>query len=187
MIESVRGHNLFSWEDLNFIFHPGVTLIEGFNFDDNTPEGAGKSAIPNIVCWTLYGKIPKDGKIGQVIREGEKSGWGEVVLLNGTVVHRSRKPNDLYFKPQESEAIRGKDARETQQLIETHIGMTFETFCQAVYFAQNYPNKFITANEVEKGKIISEIQDLGDFTEARKIATKKVGELEITLEKLEDR
>jgi len=172
MFQSINATNFLSWENLQFDVTSGVTLIEGWNYDDETPEGSGKSAIPNALVWCLYGKLPKDAKIDDVIREGQKSCQVTVVLSDGTQVVRKRKPNDLHLidPANPKEKIKGKDAKETQAWIETLLGFSFETFCQSVYFAQNYPKKFVTGTEEEKGKILSELQDLSIFDRARKKA-----------------
>lgn len=163
----IKAKNFMSWKDLEFDVVNGVTLIQGYNHDDDTPEGSGKSAILNSLSWGLYGKIPKDAKVDDVIRKGAKT--CEVkVEFDSFIVVRSRKPNDLYIESAEGEVHKGKDARETQTMIEELVGLSFDTFCQSIYFAQNYPNKFITANQEDKGKILSEIQDLKQFDSARK-------------------
>lgn len=173
MIAGVTLHNLFSYADAEFDFAKGVTSLEGFNYDDDTPEGSGKSAIPNTITWVCFGKLPKDATIDSVIRDTEDSGYGLVRLRNGGEIYRSRNPNDLYFRRvANGPEIRGTDAKETQAWIQDLLGMGFETFCQAVYFAQNGPKKFITASETDKAAILSEIQDLNAFTEARKAAAK---------------
>ena len=172
MIKAVKGYNFQSWEEFNFIIESGVTIINGYNYDDETSEGSGKSAILNALCWCLYGKLPKDVKIDEVIREGEKKG-GVEVLLGDDVVIRSRGPNELKimkFNGEGHDVVKGKDSRETQKLIEEMVGMSFETFCQTVYFAQGYNKKFVTANEEDRGKILSEIQDLSVFDRAYKEA-----------------
>lgn len=166
MIKGVKASSFLSWTSLEFELRSGVTLIDGWNEDDQTPEGSGKSAILNAICWGLYGKIPKDANIDDVIKEGEKTCTVQVVFDNGYVL-RTRSPNELALVINDK-TIRGKDARETQALIEDYVGLTFETFCQTIYFAQNYTKKFITANQEEKGKILSEVQDLGIFDKAGK-------------------
>jgi len=183
MIESVRGKDFLSWEQLDYTIPEGVALIEGFNYDDDTPEGCGKSAILNAICWGIYGRLPKEAKVDDVIRHGAKSCSVEVQLSGDARTFRSRKPNSLYLEV-DGEKIRGKDARETQAKIEEYIGMSFETFCQTVYFAQNYPNKFITANEQDRARVFSEIVDLSVFDEARARAHQKVKLVEIDWAKL---
>lgn len=168
----IRAKNFLSWENLEFEVAKGVTLIQGFNHDDNTPEGSGKSAILNALAWGLFGKIPKDANVDDVIREGASKCEVEIEL-DGFSIYRSRKPNDLCII-QNNKEVRGKDARETQVQIEKLIGMSFDSFCQSIYFAQNYPNKFVTANQENKGKILSEILDLEQFDRARKAANDKL-------------
>lgn len=167
----IRAKNFLSWENLVFQVVNGVTLITGFNHDDGTPEGSGKSAILNALCWGLFGAMPKDANVDEVIREGAK-GCEVTIELPEFSVFRARKPNDLHMVIGEK-IHRGKDARETQKDIEKALGMTFETFCQSIYFAQNYQNKFVTANQEAKGKILSEIQDLEQFDRARDAAAKR--------------
>lgn len=168
MIKSIKARNFLSWADLDLTLESGVTLIDGFNEDDQTPEGSGKSAILNAICWALFGKIPKETNIDDVIKEGEKSCSAEVHFDDCTIVRRTRGPNDLVLICPGVKDTKGKDARETQKNIENYLGLTFETFCQTIYFAQNYTKKFVTANQEEKGKILSEVQDLVIFDKAGK-------------------
>jgi len=177
MFKQIKAKNLFSWADLDYTVVGGVSQISGFNYDDATSEGCGKSSIPNILCWTLYGKIPKDAKIDEVIKDGQSSGWGEVYLVTGHIVIRGRKPNILKIVTPQNTVIQGKDAKETQKLIEDLIGLSFSAFCQTIYFAQNYPEKFISSNESDKAAILSEVLDLKIFDRAR---SKVLTELAIT-------
>lgn len=166
MITEVRAKNFLSWESMEFDLKNGVTLIDGWNEDDQTSEGSGKSAILNAICWGLFGKIPKDANIDDVIKEGEKS-CGVDVVFGDFAIRRTRGPNELALIVG-GQVRKGKDAKETQILIEEFVGLTFETFCQTIYFAQNYTKKFITSNQEEKGKILSEVQDLVIFDKAGK-------------------
>lgn len=179
MFESIKAHNLFSWENLDYEIKKGISQISGFNYDDNTSEGSGKSSVPNTLCWVLYGRIPKDAKIDEVVREGADGGSGSVRLVSGHGVTRSRKPNDVFIIAPDGKVSRGKDAKETQTMINKLIGLDFDSFCQTIYFAQNYPNKFIASNETDKAKILSEVQDLTVFDKGRKRAQEmiKAGEI----------
>jgi DNA repair exonuclease SbcCD ATPase subunit len=167
MITGVSARNFLSWKTLDREIPTGVTLIDGWNEDDQTSEGSGKSGILNAICWTVYGKIPKDANIDDVIKEGERSCAGEVRFSDGSLIRRTRGPNELLMSIG-GKIVKGKDARETQTLIEEFVGLSFETFCQTIYFAQNYTKKFVTSNQEEKGKILSEVQDLTVFDKAGK-------------------
>lgn len=170
MINGVIAKNFQSWENLKFQLSDGVTLIDGWNHDDQTAEGSGKSAILNAVCWGLFGKLPKESKIDDVIKAGQKSAEVKILLNHPIILEivRTRKPNELSLIDVNNKVIKGKDAKETQKMIEEFVGLSFDTFCQTIYFPQNYPKKFVTATQEERGKILSEIQDLNIFDKARK-------------------
>lgn len=167
MITSIKGLNFLSFKDFNVQFTNGVTFIDGWNEDDQTSEGSGKSAILNAICWGYFGKIPKDANIDDIIKNGEKSAGVEIEHDDGIIIRRLRNPNELAIV-KNGQIIKGKDAKETQLLIEEYLSLTFETFCQTIYFAQNYTKKFITSNQEEKGKILSEVQNLSLFDKASK-------------------
>lgn len=168
---------MFSWESLEYEFTSGISLIDGFNHDDQTSEGSGKSSLLNILTWTLYGQTPKKVKIDDVIKNGHKSCTGIITLSNGLQIVRQRNPNRLHIL-ENKQKITGKDAKETQLIINELIGASFEVFCQVAYFSQNGNRQFISANETEKGKILSEIQDLTVFDKARKELTATLKTLE---------
>ncbi len=156
-----------SWKDLNFEVTKGATLVDGWNADDERSEGSGKSSILNAIAWAIFGKLPKDANVDEVIKDDETSCSVALEFNNGDQIIRSRKPNDLYIV-KSGKTIKGKDARETQSFIEEFVGCNFETFCQSVYFAQNYDKKFLSSNQEDKGKILSSIQNLQVFDKARK-------------------
>ena len=188
MLSRIVLNNFLSWGDLDYEFPQGVTLIDGWNEDDQTSEGSGKSSVVNAISWACYGKIPKVTNIDDVIKTGTKSCKVELTFDNGDAIVRSRKPNDLYLE-RAGEVLRGKDAIETKDMIVDYLGISFETFCQTIYFAQNYDKKFITANQEEKANILSEAQDLKVFDKARdeaksmlKIEEQKLAQLQQSYE-----
>lgn len=183
MIKSIHAINFLSWKELSFDIQNGTTLISGFNYDDNRAEGSGKSAIFNALCYGLFGRLPKDTSVDSVIKEGESTCSVYVELNDGTVIERSRKPNDLcMWGLAASEPTRGKDIKDTQKLIEKKLGFTFNTFITVVYFAQNNPNSFIHMSEEEKAKVLSELQDLSQFDKARKQALDNLKTLKQSIE-----
>jgi exonuclease SbcC len=167
VLSKIKAQNFLSWKDLNFTITKGATLVDGWNEDDQRSEGSGKSAILNSICWAIFGKLPKDANVDDVIKDGESSCSVVLEFDNGDLIVRTRKPNDL-FLVKSGMTIKGKDARETQTFIEEYVGCNFETFCQSVYFAQNYDKKFLSSNQEDKGKILSSIQNLQVFDKARK-------------------
>lgn len=181
MIARIFAENFQSWSELDFDLAQGVTNVFGYNHDDGTSEGCGKSAIFNALCWGLFGRLPKDTNVDDVIKEGEKSCTVNIILSDGTTIERTRKPNDLAIFYSNSPALRGKDAKETQKMIEDLIGFSYETFLQSAYFAQNSQIKFLTANEENKAKILSDLADLNIFDSARKKAADIVRDLAVKI------
>ena len=162
----IIAKNFLSWKELEFDITDGVTLIDGWNHDDNTSEGSGKSAVVNALCFGLFGKLPKDAKVDEVIRQGEKSCEINIITPEYTIT-RTRKPNATFMEHKTRGRVIGKDARESQKLIEEELGFSYETFMQGIFSAQDYNKKFITSTQEDKGRILSEIQDLGLFDRAR--------------------
>jgi len=167
VLSNIKATNFLSWKELDFNITKGATLVDGWNEDDQRSEGSGKSAILNAVAWCIFGKLPKEANIDDVIKDGESSCSVVLEFDNGDAIVRTRKPNDLYIM-KAGATVKGKDIRETQTFIEEYIGCNFETFCQSVYFAQNYDKKFLSSNQEDKGKILSSIQNLQIFDKARK-------------------
>ena len=182
MFKRITAENLFSWEKLDYTIPGGISQVTGWNSDDQSSEGSGKSSCFNILSWVLYGKIPKDAKIDDVIRQGQKSGSGVVELKSGQWIYRSRSPNKLQILEVNGTITQGKDAKETQLLINKLIGLDFDSFCQAVYFAQDYPKRFIKANETEKVGVLSDIQNLSVFDQARSATMDRIKASGITLQ-----
>lgn len=179
--------DFLSWEELEFDFPKGVTLIEGFNYDDNSMEGSGKSAILNGLTWTIYGDIPKDVKANQIIREGTKKSEGILNFKSGHSIKRTRTKSGgtLELILPDGQPFLGKDVKETQTYIDELMGMGYDTFLQSVYFAQNHNVKFITSDEKLRVKVLSDIADLTVFDKATKEVTsliKSEKETKLTLE-----
>jgi len=172
MIKSISAKNFQSWDSLKFDLDHNITLIQGYNADDDCNEGSGKSATVNALCWILFGEIPKDIKVDEVVRRGQKGCYGEVTIDHPVYksIVRSRTPNKVYLLTLNDEIITGKDAKETQEMIDNVLGMSFKTFCMSCYFPQNQHDKFISSTPEEKAKILSEILNLQVFDKAYKKA-----------------
>lgn len=188
MLSRIRAKSFLSWEDLNYPIVGGASLIDGWNEDDGRSEGSGKSAILNVISWVAFGKLPKDANVDDVIMDNRDSCECSLEFDDGDSIVRTRNPNQLYIMKQGA-VVKGKDAKETQTMIEEYLGLNFESFCQAVYFAQNYDKKFLTSGQADKGKILSGIQNLKVFdkgvTEAQsliKLEKDTLGKLKIQLQ-----
>lgn len=172
MIKGFEIRNFQSWDLLVFNIDLGITLIQGHNYDDDNDEGAGKSAIPNAICWLAYGEIPKELNVDEVIRRGQKCCSGRLNLDHSLyqAIGRSRNPNLVYLINHNGEKVIGKDAKETQEMIDDVLGLSYKAFIVSCYFSQNPNTKFMPALPARKAEILSEISNLQVFDKAYKKA-----------------
>ncbi len=135
--------------DLN-LADRGLNLIQGVNDDDPSASsnGAGKSSIPDALCWALYGQTAR-GETGDAVvnRTTKKGTMVAVDILDGTTkytVTRCRKhaqgKNGLTLQMQSAagpgcDLSKGTD-RETQVEVERVLGCTYEVFKAAIYAGQ---------------------------------------------------
>jgi DNA repair exonuclease SbcCD ATPase subunit len=174
-IKKVEATNFLSYKKLDYAYSDqGLTLIEGHDQDLGVSTGAGKSAFLDVISFALSGKISKDLASDEIInRQAKKDLMVKLEFEddNGRAcaIHRCRRHsefgNDVLLVVDGHE-IRGKDVRETQKLIEDHIGFNFEVFSKATYFSQFSPvDRFLSASDGDKKNLISEICDLSYYDE----------------------
>lgn len=177
-----RITNFGSYKDFELDFsNQGLVLISG-------PTGSGKSTIPDIAAWIIFGTTSKD-----VNSDGVRS-WGSTEPTIGEIeislqdkvykIHRIRgkaSENDLYFYPIESpEPIRGKNILDTQKLINELVQVDAELYFTTSYFHQfSKADSFFTARPNERREVFEKIVDqkvaieLGDKTSQVRKDTKK--------------
>lgn len=181
-ILSFSARNFGSYAQLDYLAEDqGLTLIHGHT-------GSGKSTFQDIVCWGLYGVTAKGGTVEEVRT------WGNTaptkveicVQVSGKIVtilrfRGTQQQNDLYLF-EGIEKLRGKDATETQKLIDTLLGCDAHLFRTSAYFSEMSPTfSFFTANAKARREILENVANvslatqLGEASsEARKQAKKAV-------------
>jgi DNA repair exonuclease SbcCD ATPase subunit len=129
----------------------GLNLLQGQNDDDPSAasNGAGKSSIPDALCWALYGQTARGESGDAVVNAVAKKDCRVVVhLLDGTIqyaIARHRKhstnKNETHIAGEDLsngmsfDATRGTE-KETQAEIEKILGCSFEVFMAAIYAGQ---------------------------------------------------
>jgi len=129
----------------------GLVLLQGENLDDPSAKsnGAGKSSIPDALCWALYGTTARGITGDAVVNKVAKKNCKVVVDIEDGDdryrIMRFRKDKHdknavLVYKGTEpgTEAIdlsKGTD-RETQEVINTIIGSSEDVFRSSVYAGQ---------------------------------------------------
>lgn len=171
-LKRVKANNFWSFSELELDFEDlGLCLIEGINHDEGGSNGSGKSAIFNSVVFGIFGELPKKIKVDEVVNESSaKNCLVEVELQDGPtnyLIVRGRKPNTLNFFVN-GEKVSDIDLSDTQKMIETKLGLSFDVFVNSVYIAQN-SNNFLLLSDVQKRGILTDIMNLNVFDKALKI------------------
>ena len=171
-IINAKGENFLSYKEFNYDYTAqGLTLIEGYDEDLDVNTGAGKSTFLDIICYGLFGATSKKLKADDVINWHSKKNLSVQLTFEDSgqryVVHRYRKhkehENDFYIE-YNGEKMRGKDARETQKMLEEIIGLSMEIFTKSVYFGQfDEVDKFLSATDKQKKELIGTICDLSSY------------------------
>ncbi len=164
--------------ELDFSNYGNIVLVRGSNFDvvdsDSrvASNGVGKSSIPEIIVYTLFGKTIKHPKkvnhkdvINNQIGKGLKTEvrWGNFRAV------RTRKPDSLRLW--ESAEGTWDDSTEislggqpaTQKLLEDKLGLNYETFVNVVVFTDNNTGSFLECDAASKREIVENLLSLDKY------------------------
>lgn len=158
--------NFGSYKELSINFaNIGLGLIFG-------RTGSGKSTIPDLPCWIMFGQTAKDGAVDEVrswTSPGEPTtGALEIETSAGliTVVRTRGKSseNDLYWlEDGQEQPKRGKDLVETQKLLNKRLGVDAELYLSAAYFSEFSPTStFFLAKAKDRRAVFERVANL-DF------------------------
>ena len=169
--------------EFNFNKYNNIVLIRGDNLDVKDIEGQedkiasngiGKSSIPEIIIYTLFGKTIKNPKkishkniINNQIGKNLKT---EVVIGDYKIV-RTRKPDSLRIwedknnKWEKETEITLGGIPATQKLIEERIGLNYETFVNILVFTDNNTGSFLECDASNKRQIVENLLSLEKYRE----------------------
>jgi len=169
-IIKVHAENFLSYEGFDLDINQGLCLISGYNQDDKTANGAGKTTLLDSIAFGLFGQLPRQIKVDEVINIQNKDKQCKVQITledSGRIfdIYRARNPNIILLTVNGQE-IKAKDAKEMQKLIEYKLGITYQIFVNSVYFYQNALSHFVSATDNEKKDILTELLDLDSFDRA---------------------
>ena len=185
-IKNVKIHNILSIKDIDLDFgDSGLILVDGWNKDDNTANGAGKTAIFNALSYAIYSKFPRKVTISKFLRRGTKSGSVEATIeaTNGDIwiVERQRPSGVKYYKNDQEQDI-------TQSGFEDAIGLTYSQFLIVMYTAQTGGEKLISLNDSDTKDFFLQLMNLEKFNVHKKevdAQTKVIKERIVEIEKLQ--
>jgi DNA repair exonuclease SbcCD ATPase subunit len=144
-----------------------LTLVLGENLDlggDGSRNGTGKTTIINALSYALYGQALTNIRRDNLINKTNSKNM--LVSLEFSVngqdyrVERGRKPNvlRLYVNSEEKQAADDAqgDSRETQDAIESVLGMTHDMFRHVVAL-NTYTEPFLSLKANEQRVIIEQL------------------------------
>jgi DNA repair exonuclease SbcCD ATPase subunit len=154
-----------------------IVLVKGFNMDvsdesKTASNGSGKSSIPEILVYTLFGKTikhPKKINHKDVVNNQTGKDLKTEVRWGDFRVVRTRKPETL--RMWESKEGIWNDATEitlggmpaTQKLIEEKLGLNYETFVNVVVFTDNNAGSFLECDAANKRDIVENLLSLEKY------------------------
>jgi DNA repair exonuclease SbcCD ATPase subunit len=164
--------------ELNFKDYGNIVLVKGSNFDvvDNesrvASNGVGKSSIPEIIVYTLFGKTikhPKKVNHGDVINNQTGKNLKTEVRWGNFRAVRTRKPDSLRLWESENNvwddtteiSLGGQPA--TQKLLEEKLGLNYETFVNVVMFTDNNAGSFLECDASSKREIVENLLSLDKY------------------------
>ncbi len=162
--------NFGSYDTLEFNFkEQGLALIQG-------PTGSGKSTLLDAPTWALFGITAKDGAADDIRGWNNLASPTKVILqlevadliLNVTRIRGKANENDLFWTEGDGSGPerRGKDIRETQQLINQKLGVDSSTYLAGSYFCEYSPSAtFFLSNAKQRRQLFDKVAFLEFPTE----------------------
>ncbi len=188
-IKSISWRNFMSYGDYEShieLADLGQCLITGKIDDESESKarsnGAGKSTIPNVLQWVLFGRTMHSHNPGDnvVNYHTGKDCWAKVEFKNGDYIIRARKVSG------ENELIFGQGADETkftsetlstsknqQLLLNKKFGLDYELFCASVFFNQ-YSKPWMEMADATRKKALERVLHVDKFSSYATVAKKKV-------------
>lgn len=147
----------------------GLVLVEGWNYDTNRANGAGKTAILNCIAFGLYDKLPRKITASEILRRGCKTGFVRCRVLCGEdvwTVQRSRPKGVKFWKNDVEQNI-------TQDEFESYIRLSYQQFLLTIYTPQansGWLVRFLSSPDTSKKEFLLQLLNLDKFSGAKKAA-----------------
>lgn len=179
---SLEIQNILSVENASIQFDDkGLVLVEGWNYDTQRANGAGKTAIFNCLSFALYDKLPRKITASEILRRGCKTGFVRCSVLCGEdtwTVQRTRPKGVEFFKNGNREEI-------TQATFESKIRLSYDQFLLTIYTPQANSReftRFLSAPDAGKKEFILQLLNLNSFSGVKKLADDKVKQIQASID-----
>ena len=152
-----------------------LTLVLGENLDlggDGSRNGTGKTTIINALSYALYGtalsNIRKDNLVNKTNGKGMMVSLDFVAGNQSYKIERGRKPNILKFYVNNQEQVitdeAQGDSRETQEAIETTLGLSHDMF-KHIMALNTYTEPFLSLKANDQRTIIEQLLGITQLSE----------------------
>jgi len=171
------------------------------------PTGAGKTTLIDAMCYALYGKVPRETRVMDLISHGasEMSVQLEFDAAGRTFrVHRSvnvrrttsrktgaEKVSRDVSPVQFEELIEGEweplhdRVADVDGAIEECVGLDFASFTKCVLLPQGRFAEFLTGKAEERRRILVELLDIGIYTRIMSAANQRATRLNVQIDERE--
>jgi DNA repair exonuclease SbcCD ATPase subunit len=174
-IQNISWRNFMSYgEEISSLdlSELGQVLITG-EIEDETQDGlkksngSGKSTIPNVILWALFGRTmhsanPGDAVINHFVG---KECWVKLTLKNGDSITRTRGTKGhnelLYTKNGEEYTL--STSKNLQQLLNKDLQLDWELFTSSAFFTQ-YSKSWLEMADNNRKKALERILRVDRFT-----------------------
>lgn len=175
--EKIKVRNFLSFGDdpIEITFKNGITFITGYNKDENSKNGVGKtSLIVESLSFLLFGETYRDINQKLIKNNSTKGsciveGWLKVNNDQLYIV-RSISPNKLILSVNGDSDKYTKSIPETTKDIAERIGISKNVFTNTVVMTNKDSMAFLNQKKDAKTKFIEGILGLESFAEFLKLA-----------------
>lgn len=158
----------------------GLTLIRGLNKSSKSKSnnGAGKSQILNAIAWGLFGEVPKGVTKAELVNSDNKKNCyvfvdiehnGKTARIERYIADSKHKDN-LYFLIN-GEDKRGASNKDTQENINTFLGLDYASFITAVLFTMDEESSFAGKTPSNQDKVFTNLLKMDYLVKAKDITT----------------
>jgi exonuclease SbcC len=161
-LKTLKLSNFLSVKEAEIEFSDnGLVLVEGWNHDDSTSNGAGKSTIFNGLSYCIFGKTSRDISATEIVHYGSSSFGVSATFssLSDTVnCSRGRNGSGKYSNFTKNEL----EITEAEFL--DLIGITEDQFYLVQYISQGNSSRFLDLNDSAKKDLILKLINAEKFS-----------------------
>lgn len=154
-------------------------------------NGHGKSALLDALTWAIWGQARKISSMPKaddgLLRLGQTNMMVSLDFISNDVCYRVRREYSVYGKKtqalltfgildEETDTVKSfteKTIKDTQDKIDTLIGLDYDTFINSAFLRQGQSNEFSKKSPKERKEILGSILGLNHYEALRKTASEK--------------